>query len=174
MQQKGLQMTSSKTWLTAGLMIAALGTAPLAVATNAWAFGSGSSSSSTSASNSATPSSSATYDAALAKIKAGDYGSAIPLLQQSLASDPNNPDALNELGFSYRKLGHYSDSLDAYKKALALQPNHVDANEYLGELYLQMKRPDLAKQQLEILGKLCPSGCEQRGDLEKQIQSYQG
>jgi|SRR6185369_16126635 len=112
------------------------------------------------------------YNDALQKVQAGDYLSAIPMLQQVAADDPSNADALNELGFSLRKVGRLPESLDAYKKALALNPSHIDANEYLGELYLVMKRPDLAKQQLDVLAKLCPNGCEQRNDLQEQLAAF--
>ncbi len=163
-------MKKSTHYLAIGLTAAGLS---LAAMSAALAFGSDDSSSSSSSSSSKSAGSES-YTAAMTKINAGDYASAIPLLQQSLASNPKNPDALNELGFSYRKLGHLSDSLDAYRKALAIEPNHIDANEYLGELYLQMKRPDLAKQQLTLLDKLCPSGCEQRTELQEKISGYQG
>jgi tetratricopeptide (TPR) repeat protein len=138
----------------------------------AQAAGSSSSDTTDTPSPTATPSSSSAYDTALNKINAGDYQGAIPLLQQSIAQDPNNADALNELGFSLRKTGNLQDSLAAYQKALALNPGHVDANEYLGELYLQMKRPDLAQKQLDVLAKLCPSGCEQRSDLQEQLAAF--
>lgn len=138
----------------------------------AHAFGSGSSSDTSTPSPTATKSSSASYDAALTKVNAGDYQNAIPMLQQVVAQDPNNADALNELGFSLRKTGRLSESLEAYQKALALNPSHIDANEYLGELYLVMKRPDLAQKQLDILTKLCPSGCEQRSDLQEQLAAF--
>lgn len=94
------------------------------------------------------------------------------MLQEVLADNPDNPDALNQLGYSYRMIGNLKDSLTAYERALTLQPDHLNAREYLGELYLQMKRPDLAKQQLAILTRLCPSGCEQRAELEEKIGTY--
>jgi tetratricopeptide (TPR) repeat protein len=135
------------------------------------AFESSSSNSTTSTSGPSAPSS---YDAALAKIKRGDYAEAIPLLDQALGAEPQNADALNELGFSYRKLGRFDASLNAYQRALSINPNHVEANEYLDELYLQMKRPDLAKRQLDILDRLCSSGCPERTELAGRIQTYQG
>jgi tetratricopeptide (TPR) repeat protein len=141
----------------------------------ALAFGSTSSSTSTTTGSvNTTPPATNPYNAALTKINAGSYADAIPLLQKSLADDPSNPDALNELGFSLRKVGRLPESLDAYQKALALNPGHINANEYLGELYLQMKQPDMAKRQLAILVKLCPSGCEQRSDLQEMISAYKG
>ena len=119
-----------------------------------------------------TSSSGNAYNTALEKIKDGKYNAAIPLLQQASADDPTNADALNELGFSLRKVGRLPESLEAYQKALSLKPDHIDANEYLGELYLEMKRPDLAQKQLDILTKLCPSGCDQRSDLQEQLAAF--
>jgi len=156
-----------------GVMIAGVA-ALLSAGLPLYAHAAGSSSSDTTdtPSPTATQSSSSAYDQALNKINAGDYASAIPLLKQSLAEDPNSADALNELGFSLRKTGNLQDSLVAYQKALALNPSHIDANEYLGELYLQMKRPDMAQKQLDVLAKLCPSGCEQRSDLQEQLAAF--
>jgi tetratricopeptide (TPR) repeat protein len=159
------------------LAVALLATLSIPLPQAAFAFGSTSNTSTSSSSGSVdtTPPASATaYNTALNKINAGAYADAIPLLQQSLAEDPQNPDALNELGFSYRKIGHLPESLDAYQKALAINPGHIDANEYLGELYLQMKKPDMAKRQLDILSRLCPSGCEQRTELQDRISAYKG
>lgn len=112
------------------------------------------------------------FDDAMAKIKAGDYAGSIPLLQRSLAANPNDADALSELGHSLRKVGRLDESLQSYQKALAVNPKHVNAAEYLGELYLEMKRPDLAGKELEVLAALCPSGCEQRSELQEQIAAY--
>ncbi|HEX9446596.1 MAG TPA: tetratricopeptide repeat protein [Dongiaceae bacterium] len=169
--------------VTNGILIAALaGILSFSLQHGALAFGSSSNSSTNSGSSDTAapagtttkPASTNPYDAALAKINAGSYAEAIPLLQQSLAENAQNSDALNELGFSLRKVGRLPESLAAYKKALALNPGHINANEYLGELYLQMKQPDMAKKQLSILDKLCPSGCEQRSDLQEQISAYKG
>jgi Flp pilus assembly protein TadD len=152
--------------LTQGLIAAMLASAiSLGASQAVLAFGSDSSDDTSSSSGTA-------YNTALAKIKDGKYDDAVPLLQQAAATDPKNADALNELGFSLRKLGRLSESLEAYQKALDLKPDHIDANEYLGELYLQMKRPDLAQKQLDVLTKLCPSGCEQRSDLQEQLAAY--
>ena len=154
-------MTKAMQGLLAAVLAAAIS---LGTSQAVLAFGSDSSSD--------TSSSGDAYNTALQKIKDGKYNDAIPLLQQASASDPNNADALNELGFSLRKVGRLSESLDAYQKALALKPDHIDANEYLGELYLQMKRPDLAQKQLDVLARLCPSGCEQRSNLQEQLAAF--
>jgi Flp pilus assembly protein TadD len=72
-------------------------------------------------------------DAALA----GKYKLAITSLERALNKDSKNADALNLLGYSYRKTGNFVNSLRYYQKALTIKPEHRGALEYLGELYLQ-------------------------------------
>src|SRR6185437_3803986 len=71
------------------------------------------------------------------------YDKAIPLLKQVVANDPNNADANNYLGYSYRELGKLNEALKFYEQALKIDPTHKGANEYLGELYLM--KGDLKK-----------------------------
>jgi tetratricopeptide (TPR) repeat protein len=95
-----------------------------------------------------------------AKIKAQDYKAALAELRD-LAEDTQNADVYNLLGFT--------TSLSYYTKALDLQPDHKAAREYLGELFVETGRVDKAKEQLAVLAKLCPAGCDEREDLEKAI-----
>lgn len=103
-----------------------------------------------------------------AKIKAKDYNAALTELRD-LAEDVQQADVYNLLGFTLRKTGDYKTSLTYYTKALELQPDHKAAREYLGELYVETGNLDKAKEQLAILTKLCPGGCEEREDLQKAI-----
>jgi Flp pilus assembly protein TadD len=103
-----------------------------------------------------------------AKIKAQDYKGALAELRD-LAEDTQNADVYNLLGFTLRKTGDFTTSLSYYKKALDLQPEHKAAREYLGELYVETGHMEKAKEQLAALTKLCPTGCEEREDLEKAI-----
>ena len=103
-----------------------------------------------------------------AKIKAKDFAAAVTELR-ALADTNQHADVYNLLGFSLRKTGDYATALTYYTKALEFQPDHKGAHEYLGELYAETGKLDLAKEQLAILVKLCPGGCEERGDLEKFI-----
>lgn len=105
-------------------------------------------------------------------IKAERYEEAIPLLQNVVAKNPQDADAWNYLGFSSRKLGKTTEALDYYNKALAIDPNHKGAHEYLGELYLLMKQPAKAQEQLVALQGLCAAGCEEVDDLEQAISDY--
>ena len=105
-----------------------------------------------------------------AKIKAKDYAAALAELRD-LAEDTQQADVYNLLGFTLRKTGDFKTSLTYYTKALELQPDHKAAREYLGELYVETGNMEKAKEQLAILAKLCPSGCEEREDLQKAISA---
>ncbi len=105
-----------------------------------------------------------------AKIKAKDYAAALAELRD-LAEDTQQADVYNLLGFTLRKTGDFKTSLTYYTKALELQPDHKAAREYLGELYVETGDLEKAKQQLAILDKLCPGGCEEREDLQKAISA---
>jgi cytochrome c-type biogenesis protein CcmH/NrfG len=105
-----------------------------------------------------------------AKIKAKDYTAALAELRD-LAEDTQQADVYNLLGFTLRKTGDFKTSLTYYTKALELQPDHKPAREYLGELYVETGNLAKAKEQLAILAKLCPSGCEEREDLQKAISA---
>jgi Flp pilus assembly protein TadD len=105
-----------------------------------------------------------------AKIKAKNYAAALAELRD-LAEDTQQADVYNLLGFTLRKTGDFKTSLTYYTKALELQPDHKAAREYLGELYVETGNVAKAKEQLAILAKLCPGGCEEREDLQKAISA---
>jgi tetratricopeptide (TPR) repeat protein len=101
-----------------------------------------------------------------AKINAADYRGALTELKV-LADTNQHADVYNLMGFSLRKLGDYPAALTFYKKALDFNADHKGAREYLGELYVEMGDLPKAREQLAVLTKLCPQGCEEREDLEK-------
>jgi cytochrome c-type biogenesis protein CcmH/NrfG len=105
-----------------------------------------------------------------AKIKAKDYAAALTELRD-IAEDTQQADVYNLLGFTLRKTGDFKTSLTYYTKALELQPDHKAAREYLGELYVETGNMEKAKEQLAVLAKLCPAGCEEREDLQKAISA---
>jgi Flp pilus assembly protein TadD len=105
-----------------------------------------------------------------AKIKAGDYAAALAELRD-LAEDTQQADVYNLLGFTLRKTGDFKTSLTYYTKALELEPDHKAAREYLGELYVETGYMAKAKEQLDVLARLCPSGCEEREDLARAINA---
>ena len=100
------------------------------------------------------------------KIKAADYRGALAELKV-LADTNQHADVYSLMGFSLRKMGDYPAALTFYKKALDFNADHKGAREYLGELYVDMGDFPKAREQLAVLTKLCPQGCEEREDLEK-------
>ena len=111
---------------------------------------------------------SAALEPVRAKIKDKDWTSAIVDLRQ-IADRVPHADVYSLLGFAQRNAGDTAASLASYTKALALDPNHKGANEYLGELYIKTGESEKAKGQLVVLRRLCPNGCEEREDLEKDL-----
>ena len=105
-------------------------------------------------------------------IEAADYRSAIGYLEKVVTDSPDNADAFNYLGYSYRKLGDLGTSKGYYEKALALDPEHRGAHEYIGELYLQLGDIQNAEAHLESLDKICFFGCDEYYDLKKAVQKY--
>ena len=103
-----------------------------------------------------------------AKIKAKDFKGALveltPLLQTH-----EHADIYNLIGFSYRKSGDYKQAATFYAKALDFDADHKGALEYQGEMFVELGQIDKAKSNLARLVKLCPSGCEEREDLEQAI-----
>lgn len=104
-------------------------------------------------------------------LKAKDFAAARTELARMIDGGIQHADVYSLMGFSTRNLGDYKTALAFYKKALDFDPDHKGAREYLGELFV--KTGDLAKarEQLAVLVKLCPNGCEEREDLEKAIAS---
>ncbi|GAB2178153.1 tetratricopeptide repeat protein [Dongia sp. agr-C8] len=99
-----------------------------------------------------------------------EYSDAIPILQKLIKDKGAYADALNLLGYSYRKSGDQKTALDYYNQALAMEPDHLGANEYLGELYMEMKMPAEAKERLAVLKKACGS-CTEAKELEAKIMA---
>jgi Flp pilus assembly protein TadD len=103
-----------------------------------------------------------------AKIKAKDYQAALVELR-TVADTHQHADVYSLMGFSLRKTGDYPTALTFYKKALEFDVDHKGAREYLGELYVETGDLLKARDQLAVLEKLCPQGCEEREDLEQAI-----
>ena len=80
-------------------------------------------------------------------------------------------DVYNLMGFSLRKSGDPKQAYTFYRKALDFDPEHKGALEYLGELYVETGQVDKARENVVLLKKLCPSGCEELADLEQAVAS---
>ncbi len=105
------------------------------------------------------------YTEAEKAVKARQYEKAIKTLEQVVAKEPRNVDALNYLAYSHRELGRNDIALGYYQQAMAINANHRGANEYLGQLYLRMGRMPEAQAQLAKLEKLCGRNCEEYQSL---------
>jgi Flp pilus assembly protein TadD len=118
-----------------------------------------------------TPSSTSAPDLAAprAKIKAKDWNGAIADLTK-IAETTNHADVYSLLGYALRNAGDIEQAKVYYAKALDFDPDHKGAHEYLGELYLKINDLPKANEQLAILQRLCPSGCEELDDLKEHIR----
>ena len=105
-----------------------------------------------------------------AKLKAKDYKGALAELTPMLATY-QHADVYNLMGFSLRKSGDPKQAYTFYRKALDFDPEHKGALEYLGELYVESGQVDKARENVVLLKKLCPSGCEELADLEQAVAS---
>ena len=103
-----------------------------------------------------------------AKIQAKDYKGALAELTPMLETH-QHADVYSLMGFALRKTGDYKQAYTFYRKALDFDPEHKGALEYLGELYVETGEIEKAKQNVVLLKKLCPSGCEELADLEKAV-----
>jgi tetratricopeptide (TPR) repeat protein len=75
------------------------------------------------------------YENALVLMRSGDYGAAIPMLQDFSASHPELAGPYINLGIAYRQMGDNGASLTALNKAVALNPENAAAHLQRGILY---------------------------------------
>lgn len=101
-----------------------------------------------------------------ARIKAKDWAGAIAELK-TIAEKNTHADVYSLLGFALRNAGNIAEAKVFYAKALDFDPEHKGAHEYLGELYLKINDLPRAREQLAILERLCPKGCEELDDLRQ-------
>jgi tetratricopeptide (TPR) repeat protein len=105
-----------------------------------------------------------------AKIEAKDFNGAIAELTPMLETN-QHADVYSLMGFSLRKSGDLKQAATFYAKALDFDSSHKGALEYQGELFLQIGDVDRAKANLAKLTTLCPEGCEERDELEAQVNA---
>ena len=97
------------------------------------------------------------------------FNDAINFLILANKENPNEPDILNYLGYSYREVGDFSMAEIYYEQGLAIDPEHIGINEYLGKLYVETNRIDKAKERLKVLEN-CK--CEEFEELQNLISKY--
>jgi tetratricopeptide (TPR) repeat protein len=127
------------------------------------------------------------YGRGKAAFEREDWPGVIEHMSRVIAERPWHDDAHNLMGFAYRKLGDYDRALEAYDRALELNPHHRGALEYLGEAYLELDRPELAKEMLDRLAAECrqvavgatavatwEAGCAEWRELKEAYDAYVG
>lgn len=68
-------------------------------------------------------------------VDAGEYQSAIGVLRQGLALEPDNTDFHYDLGVAYDKSGEPQKTIERMKRVIEIDPDHADALNYLGYTY---------------------------------------
>lgn len=95
--------------------------------------------------------------------EAGEYAAAIALFR--MVGDTDDPETLNGLGYSLRKIGLLDQAIGYYRRAIALDPDYLRAREYLGEGYVAAGMPELARAELDEIGRRCGATCEEYVEL---------
>lgn len=75
------------------------------------------------------------YEKALVLMRSGDYGAAIPVLQEFSAANPELAGPYINLGIAYRQMGDADAALAALDKAVKLNPGNAAAFLQRGILY---------------------------------------
>ncbi len=77
------------------------------------------------------------YKESLALFRSGHLNEAIVKLEQSLALDPQYPDALETLGVLYSKIDRFDEAIEVMKRLTKVSPNHIMAHTNLSRFYVQ-------------------------------------
>src|SRR5437868_2053805 len=109
------------------------------------------------------------YRTAVRLIHHEKYAEAIPYIDQAAVDKPQSANVLSYAGYAHAKVGQYGTTLDYLQKALANDTDHIAARQYLGEDYLAMHNLTAANAQLTELARICPTGCDEKDALTKEI-----
>ena len=86
----------------------------------------------------------------------GDEMHKIELLEQRVSRQPNNTDALHELGVAYLVHGVNNNAIDCFKRVVSIIPDSADAHCYLGWALLHIGKINEAGQEYGEACKLVP------------------
>ncbi|HVZ46727.1 MAG TPA: tetratricopeptide repeat protein [Ramlibacter sp.] len=103
------------------------------------------------------------------------FDAAMTELDAVVDRDPDNADAHNLLGYSWRKRPNPDlvKAIEQYQIALKINPDHLGVHEYIGEAYLMKKDPGQAEKHLAELERICGNRtCEPYRELAKSIADY--
>jgi len=89
--------------------------------------------------------------------KLGDFEKTEAKMKEVLRLNPNSPDALNYLGYSYADRGvQLDEALKLVEKAMALKPNTGYITDSLGWVYFKLGNYERAVVELEKANQLTP------------------
>ena len=92
--------------------------------------------------------------------QAGDHEQAIQAYRKALARDKDNPQYLSALGRNLIYKEQYEEALVPYEAVAAAQPRNGDAFLRMGQIYRQLRKYDLALENLRKAGALIPESME--------------
>jgi tetratricopeptide (TPR) repeat protein len=107
---------------------------------------------------------------------------ALPYLEAALNQYPDDVDLLVYLSYAHRRIAGLRTGTsqatelrmaeDYYRRVLEIDSDPRDLQVYLGELYLDLRDPAAAAEELKVLEGLCPEGCKQRDMLSASLARY--
>jgi predicted Zn-dependent protease len=65
------------------------------------------------------------------------------------------------------------EAMGYYNRVLAAHPDRTTTRQYLGEAFLQLNRPDKAREQLSEIAKRCGVACEDYQLLAEEIAKFE-
>jgi Flp pilus assembly protein TadD len=110
------------------------------------------------------------FDAALAAQRRRDYGAAIQLYERTLQEDPDNAEALNNLGTVYQASGDLGRAREAFRRAISVQPGYAAAWSNLGVALGGMNEVSQAQAALAEAIRLDPNNHGAKVNLALQYQ----
>lgn len=105
-------------------------------------------------------------------LDSGRAADAIAPLLAYLKQDPQNSDALTDLGRAYLQMKNYEKAKYYLEQSLAAEKSRPDTNHYLGSAYLATGELDKAEARLATLNHLCFFGCGDERVLKAEVADY--
>jgi tetratricopeptide (TPR) repeat protein len=112
-----------------------------------------------------------TLNQAISHHQAGRFAEAEELYRQVLASEPNNPNALNMLGALAGEYGRLEEAMDLIGRAVARHPRVAEFRCNLGETYRRAGRTSEAQTELREAIRLNPTLADAHNGLGLVLQS---
>jgi hypothetical protein len=104
----------------------------------------------------------------LGALKLGEHdpNGAVPLLEDALRAEPNQPVALNTLGAAFEMMDQNAEALVCFRKALGEQPGYLNARYNLGNTLADLGQLDEAIREFEAVVAADPSDAKAREHLD--------